>query len=60
MDETTTEKANIIVAVPADLKADAQTAIKKTEFRSLTHLIETQLKNFVAEQKAKETAEATA
>lgn len=59
MDEIT-EKENIIVNVPAELKAEVRAAIKKTEFRSITHLVETQLKDFVAQQKQLEAETATA
>jgi len=44
------KKENIIVAVPADLKRAVRRAIKRTDFRSITHLVETQLRAFVASQ----------
>lgn len=54
------KKDNIIVAVPADLKRAVKRAIKRSEYRSITHLIETQLRAFVESQEPPKTKAAAA
>ncbi len=49
----TIKKAPIYMMVPADLKRDAEEALKDSDYRSLTHWFEVEMRKFIAKQEKK-------
>ncbi len=51
MDTAKTVKASVFLTIPTQLKADVKEILPSTQFRSVTHLIETCLREFVQKHK---------